>query len=316
LAVAADLHFGKAASRLNIAQPALSRTIQHLEVMLGVQLFERTTRNVQLTEAGRSFREHGAKILQELNQAVQCARRSINGTSGYLAVGYVDFALAGPMPKIISRFKRDYPDASIELTPDAPDKLVALLTDRQVDCGFALGPMRNVNLDTRCIQSDPPVVVMPVTHRLALRSKIRLTDLADEAFVLATRNGWQPFYRMIEKLSIKSGFVPNVAQEVEQGDALLAMVAAEMGISICPASVGAIPRSGVVSRPLVGTQLLFEVHFTWHKENTTPLLANLGAIVSRFIGDEAPIKLGAAAELVRVGDVKQPELIDEYALQR
>jgi DNA-binding transcriptional LysR family regulator len=101
LAVAEELHFCKAASRLNIAQPALSRTIQHLERMLGVQLLERTTRSVQLTGAGRSFCEHGAKIL-----AVKCAQRTSDGNSGRLAVGYVDFALAGPVSHVFGKFKR------------------------------------------------------------------------------------------------------------------------------------------------------------------------------------------------------------------
>ena len=316
LAVARDLHFGKAASRLNIAQPALSRTIQHLEGMLGVQLLERTTRNVQLTEAGRSFCEHGAKILQELNQAVHCARRNTDGNCGQLVAGYVDLALAGPMPRIFGQFKRAYPNVEIDLLPDSPEKVIALLTERQLDCGFVLGPVRNIHLDTRCIQSDPPVVVMPVSHRLALRSKIRLADLADEPFVLPTRNGWQPFYRRLEKLSVKSGFVPQVAQEVAHTDALLAMVAAEIGITICPASIGMVRRSGIVSQPLVGTQLVFDVHFTWHKENTSPLLANLAAIVSRFARGVRAVDPARIAELARLGDVKQPEPVDEYALRR
>jgi len=179
-----------------------------------------------------------------------------------------------------------------------------------------LGPVRNVHLDTRCIQSDPPVVVMPVSHRLALRSKIRLADLADEPFVLPTRNGWQPFYRRLEKLSVKSGFVPQVAQEVAHTDALLAMVGAEIGITICPASIGTVRRSGIVSQPLVGTQLVFDVHFTWHKENTSPLLANLAAVVSRFVRGVRAVDPARIAELARLGDVKQPELVDEYALRR
>jgi DNA-binding transcriptional LysR family regulator len=316
LAVAGELHFGKAASRLNIAQPALSRTIQHLEQMLGVQLLERTTRSVQLTEAGRSFCEHGAKILLELNLAVKCAQRTSDGNSGRLAVGYVDFALAGPVSHVFGKFKRSYPNVEIELIPESPERLTQLLIDRQIDCGFLLGPVRNANLDTRCVQSELPVVVMPVSHRLALRSKIRLKDLADEAFVLPTRNGWQPFYRRFEKLSVKSGFVPNIVQEVQQTEALLAMVAAEIGIAICPASVRTFSRSGVVTQPLVGTPLLFDFHFAWHKDSDSPLVSNFGALVNRFARATKPVDPARIAKLTRLGNVKQSELVDEYALIR
>lgn len=316
LAVARDLHFGKAAARLNIAQPALTRTIQHLEVMLGVQLLERTTRTVQLTEAGRTFCGHGTRILQELNQAIQSTQRHDDGDSGHLAVGYVDFALNGPMPSLLGKFKRAYPNVDVELVPDSPERLISGLIDKQLDCAFVLGPVRDVQLDTRCIQSEPPIVVMPVSHRLALRSKIRLADLAEEGFVLPTRNGWRPFYRGFEKLSVKSGFVPQIAQEVQHVDALLALVAAEVGIAVCPASIGVARRSGIVSSPLVGTQLLFEIYFTWHKEAVSSLLANFGGLVSRFARDARRVDPARIAELGRLSDVKQPELVHEHALRR
>jgi DNA-binding transcriptional LysR family regulator len=316
LAVAGELHFGKAASRLNIAQPALSRTIQNLEVMLGVQLLERTTRNVQLTEAGRSFCEHGTRILQELRLAVKSAQRTSDGNSGRVAVGYVDFALSGPAARVFGKFKRSYPNVEIELVSDSPERLVQLLIEKQIDCGFLLGPVRNVSLDSRCVQTEPPVVLMPVSHRLAVRSKIRLADLGDEAFVLPTRNGWQPFYRRFEKLSVKSGFVPRIAQEVQHTEALLAMVAAEVGIAICPASIRAFSRSGTVAQPLVGTPLQFDFHFTWHKENDSPLLTNFGAMVNRAVHGAMPADPARIAKLTRLGNVKQPEFVDEYPLGR
>jgi DNA-binding transcriptional LysR family regulator len=315
LAVARDLHFGKAALRLNIAQPALSRTIQHLESMLGVPLLERTTRNVQLTEAGRSFCEHGTRVLQELDKAIHCAQRSGDGSNGRLAVGYVDFALAGPMPQIFGEYKRAFPNVEIDFLSDSPEKLLALLSEKRIDCGFVVGPVRNINLDSRCIQTDPPVVVMPVAHRLALRSKIRPADLASERFVLLARDGWKPFYRRLEKVTLKAGFVPLIGQEVAHTDALLAMVAAEIGIAICPASIGNAKLSGVVAVPLIDTELVFDVHFAWYKENTSAILANLSDIVSRFGRGVGAVEPARAGELTRVGDMWH-EFVRCYSAQK
>jgi DNA-binding transcriptional LysR family regulator len=105
-------------------------------------------------------------------------------------------------------------------------------------------------------------------------------------------------------------------QEVQHTEALLAMVAAEVGVAICPASVSSFARSGVVSQPLVGTQLMFDFHFSWHKENDSPLLTNFGALVSRLARATKPVDPARIAKLTRLGNVKQPEFVDEYALIR
>src|SRR6202011_1836333 len=155
----------------------------------------------------------------------------------------------------------------------------------------------------------------PVAHRLALRSKIRPADLAKERFVLLARDGWKPFYRRLEKLTLKAGFVPLIGQEVAHTDALLAMVAAEIGIAICPASMGNAKLSGIVSLPLVDTQLVFDVHFTWHKENTSALLANLSGIVSRFARGVRAVDSTRIPELTRVADVWH-EFVRCYSVQK
>jgi DNA-binding transcriptional LysR family regulator len=289
LAVASQLHFGRAARQLNIAQPALSRTIQHLEALLGAQLLERTSRIVQLTESGHVFREHATRAMQQVNLGAKAAKRAANGDAGSITIGYVDFALTGPMPEIIKRFKQRHPAISVELVRENPESLAASLADRQLDCGFILATSGHDTLDTRCVQSEFPVVVLPVSHRLGLKSKLRLTDLAAEPFIIATQNGWRSFYQVIERLSIKAGFMLEICQEVGEIDAMLALISAEMGIGVCPESIRMMPRSGVVTRPLLDTGLTFDVHFSWHKDSSNQCVADLGVIVADYAARHPPM---------------------------
>ncbi|WP_238314671.1 LysR substrate-binding domain-containing protein [Methylobacterium organophilum] len=278
LAVASELHFGRAANQLNIAQPALSRTIQNLEAILGVQLLERSTRSVQLTPAGQLFRDQFGKLMRQMKDAVQATQRMGRGETGLLSVAYADAALCGPMPEIIRRFRRDNPNAKLELTQGSPETVLQLLADRRIDCGFLPGPVRDVRLDARCIHSDLPVVVMPVSHRLSLKTKLTLADLARERFVTCGGEGWEN----LQRLCLKAGFLPQLHQEVPHQDALLAFVAAEAGIGVCPAGVQMSARSGVVIRPLVETPLSFDLHCAWHRENTSRIVVDFAALVARF----------------------------------
>nr|WP_246482144.1 LysR family transcriptional regulator [Methylorubrum zatmanii] len=278
LAVASELHFGRAANQLNIAQPALSRTIQNLEALLGVQLLERSTRSVQLTPAGQLFRDQFGKLMRQMQDAVQATQRMGRGETGLLSVAYADAALCGPMPELIRRFRRENPSAKLELVQGSPETVLQLLADRRIDCGFVPGPVRDVRLDARCLHSDPPVVVMPVSHRLSLKTKVTLPDLARERFVTCGGSAWES----LRRLCLKAGFLPNLHQEVPHLDALLAFVAAEAGIGVCPAGVSTSARSGVVLRPLVDTPLSFDLHCAWHRENTSRIVTDFAALVARF----------------------------------
>jgi len=282
LTVATELHFGRAAQKLNVAQPALSRTIQHLESILGVQLLERTTRNVQLTDAGRTFRDQSAKLLHQLDLAVQMTRGTPTGETGSLSVGYIDVLLGGPVLEILYRFQRKYPDVKVEFLPRAPDSLLQLVTEKQIDCGIALGPINDNSLDTQCIFVEPAVALLPAPHRLAFRSKVRLAELADEVFALPPRFGWGDFHQRFERLCLAEGFRPQIGQEAHESSALLAMVTAELGISVCPESMTTNLRGGVIAKPISDCPLFFESHFVWRKDNISPLVANFASVVELF----------------------------------
>ena len=208
------------------------------------------------------------------------------------------------MPQIFGEYKRAFPNVEIDFLSESPEKLLALLSEKRLDCGFVVGPVRDINLDSLCIQSGSTGGGYAGHASLGVTLKDPTSRFGNGAFLaLLARDGWKPFYRRLEKVTLKAGFVPLIGQEVAHTDALLAMVAAEIGIAICPASIGNAKLGGVVAVPLVDTQLVFDVHFTWHKENTSALLANLSDIVSRFgrgVGAVDPARTG---ELTRVGDM-------------
>jgi DNA-binding transcriptional LysR family regulator len=278
LAVASELHFGRAANRLHIAQPALSRTIQNLEAILDVQLLERSTRNVRLTAAGQLFRDQSAKVMCQIIDTIQATQRVGRGDVELISVGYVDAALFGPMPEIFRRLRRDKPAAELELSQLAPENILERLISRRIDFGFLWGPVKDIRLDAHCIQSEVPVVVMPVSHRLSLKSRIVMQDLTRERFIMCGQHGREA----LQRASAKSGFVPTMHQDVPSLEALLAFVGAESGVGICPASIERNGRAGVLTRPLVGTSLTFDLHCAWHKENTSQVIIDFVNLVTRY----------------------------------
>ncbi|OJU48149.1 MAG: hypothetical protein BGO03_17140 [Mesorhizobium sp. 61-13] len=285
LAVASELHFGRAAEKLNVAQPALSRTIQNLEEFLTVQLFERNTRTVRLTEAGKILQEHGARVVHQLNQAIHLVRRAPGGEVGTISIGYVDLLLGGPIADIMSRYRRRFSDIHVEFLPKSPDELCSLVADKQFDCGFVLGPVRDTNLDTVCISIEPPVLVLPVSHKLSLKSKVQLREMARESFILPPRYGWQNFHILFDQACHAAGFTPRSSQEIHQIDALFTMVSAEVGVGICPESMLHSQRAGVVAKEISNSSLFFETNFIWNRESDSKLLENLQEIVSEYIID-------------------------------
>lgn len=280
LAVASELHYGRAASRLNVAQPALSRTVQHLEALLGVKLFDRTTRNVRLTDAGRTFQEQGTRVLHQLERTIDLTRRTPQGSSGSISIGYVDVLLGGPMPEIIQSYKTAHKGVRVELTPYSPEALLDLLAEKQLDCGFTFGEIGNTELDARCVSIEPAVALLPVGHRLTLKDQIRVADLSRETFILPPRFGWRQFHKMIETNCLEAGFNPLIGQETQQIEAMMALVAAEAGIGICPESLCSAVRSGVVAKTIAPSNIVYESYFVWHRDQIDATCADLLSIVS------------------------------------
>ena len=272
LAVADALQFKGAAERLHITQPALSRIVKALELEVGAQLLQRTTRVVELTGAGRVFAEQSRLALAHIERAAVLARRAQAGQIGNLRIAYMDFAINGALPEIIEAFSKNFPQIAIDLVHIPSTLQKDAIHDSSVDVGFMIGPFHADNIETILFAKEKLVVLLPTEHRLAKRKTIRLRELAKEKFVLGGPDSWEAFRHHFFAISHTAGFLPNIAQEASTSDGIFGLVAANTGISIYPECVMNIQRSGLVIRPLVDQGVLLQLVVCWKSAVTNPVI--------------------------------------------
>lgn len=251
LAVADERHFGRAADRLHIAQPPLSQQIKQLEAELGVRLFERTTRRVELTPAGARFVERARAILAAADRAADEAQRIAAGHEGTLSVGFTGSASYRLMPQLARAVRRALPGIELrlhgeQLTP----RQVASLTDGTIDLGFLRPPVNEPALVTESLASEPLVAAVPDTHPLAGMRAVSLTDLASEPFVGYPSRGGSVVHDEMVRACASAGFTPRFVVEVTETASLVSFVAAGIGVALVPASVSDLALTGVRYLPI------------------------------------------------------------------
>lgn len=283
IAVAEELHFGRAAEKLHIAQPPLSQQIRQLENELGFQLFHRTKRSVELTEAGQVFLGECQKILRQLDQAVQMGRQVSRGAVGQLVVGFVSSAAYSVLPDALRSFRAAFPDVSLELHELTTDQQVHWLKDGRMDVGFVRPPVDDELFCMMPIFQEPLVVALPINHPLANHAQIPLKDLAAEAFILFPRPLAPGLYDQIISLCHQGGFSPRVVQEAIQMQTIISLVAAEIGIAIVPVSLHHLQRTGVVYKPLVETTPKAAIALIWRRSHPSPTVQRFLEVVKQTI---------------------------------
>ncbi|GAB5535832.1 MAG: LysR family transcriptional regulator [Rubricoccaceae bacterium] len=250
VAVAEERHFGRAAERVHLSQSALSRQIQRLEADLDVSLLDRTTRQAQLTAAGRAFLRDAREVLRWTVRARNAAKAAAEGRAGTLRLGFVSSAAADLLPRLLGAFRAQAPDATVHLVERYPDEILDALRAREIDFGISRGPfMRTDGLVVQDLKAEPLVVLMPAGHALSTRDAIPLRELATQSFVLPPRGNARGYLEAIYALCASAGFVPTTAEEAEPMATLVALVAAGLGITLAPESVGR-QAQRVVCRPL------------------------------------------------------------------
>ncbi|WP_227747207.1 LysR family transcriptional regulator [Paraburkholderia franconis] len=284
LAVADALQFRVAAERLHITQPALSRIIKALEEAVGASLLTRTTRSVQLTNAGRVFAEHCNLALAHLDQAVTLARRAEAGNIGHLRIAYMDFAINGALPSIIEEFSKKFPLISIDLVHMPSTTQKEAILNSTIDIGFMIGPFSAQNVESMPFGREKMVVLLPVGHPLTKKNALRLSELAHEPFVLGTHQSWEAFRNHFFSMCHRSGFSPDIAQEASTSDGIFGLVAANTGISIYPECVRNIHRSGLVIRPLSDQDTSLEEIACWRSDAQNPSTEAFVGELSQLIG--------------------------------
>jgi DNA-binding transcriptional LysR family regulator len=250
VALAEELHFGRAAQRLCIVQPALSMQIKALEEELDVRLFERDRHKVVLSATGRLFLPEARATLHQAARAEQTARLSARGEIGTLRIAFVSSVLPKLLPAIIRTMHARYPLITLELKDMPTPDQIAALQDNQLDFGLIRLPVTGSGLDIRVVLEEPFVVALPDDHALAAQPLIRPPDLRGHpAFVLARR--YAPGFHDDMLVALKrEGADLNIAQELGEFATMLALVSAGLGLGVIPAAAAMALPPKVVARPL------------------------------------------------------------------
>jgi DNA-binding transcriptional LysR family regulator len=239
LAVADELHFGRAAERLSIKQPPLSRQIQNLESELGVMLFDRAHRRVVLTPSGRYLKEAASKLLAQADRIRNTIGLMKEGAAGIVRIGYVGSAMHSILPVILRELPKRYPEIHPELYELDNDTQVRELRAGLIDIGFARAPLDAEGLDVRAVLDETFSLVLPSAHRTAARETIDLKELADEPYIGFCRDCAPGLADQIMKVCNDAGFSPRIVHSTSQLNALLRLVESGFGFSIVPSSVRA-----------------------------------------------------------------------------
>lgn len=277
IAVAEELHFHRAAARLNMSQPPLTASVRRLEEEVGAELIERGNRTVRLTAAGAVFLEEAKRTVAQADLAVTAAREAAEGRSGIVRLCYVGSALYGRLPDLIRRFRHQCPTVRLELRESTSAQQVAMLRDRRCDVGVLIPPVPDAgDLTFRDFDTDRLAIALPRSHRLAALDDVPLGSLAEEPFVLWPATEGRGFHLRVVRLCADAGFVPSVVQEAHQMHAVLSLVAVEAGVSIVPESMSVFRSDEVVYRRIPDDEAEFALSLCWRDQSPGPA-------ASRFI---------------------------------
>jgi DNA-binding transcriptional LysR family regulator len=245
LAVAEELHFGRAAERLGIEQPPLSRQVRNLENELGARLFDRTRRRVSLTAQGRFLKGEAARLLEQADLVRNNVRRVGEGASGTVRFGYVGAAMYSLLPSVLRLLRREHPGIEPQLVELGNDAQVAALRTGELDLGFVRSPLEASGLAMVPAFREPYALVLARGDALAQRARVRLGDIAEEPFISFARDCAPGMVDEIHAICRRAGFTPRLAHSTSQIHSILRLVESGLGYSIVPASVGAQQEFGV-----------------------------------------------------------------------
>lgn len=250
-AVAEELHFGRAAARLHIAQPPLSQQIRQLESELGLTLLQRSTRKVELTPAGEAYLERVIAILDAVDNAGTHAQRVAEGRQGRLAIGCVGSATYSLLPRLVRALRGELPDVDVSVRGEmlAPAQMAALLAG-DIDLALLRPPIAAPEVSVTHVRRDRLLVALADSHPLAGQPSVALADLRGEDFVSHAGRGRSVMHTQLATLSAAAGFIPQIRHEVEETSTLVTLVAAGLGVAMVPEPTAALGVAGVRYLPI------------------------------------------------------------------
>jgi DNA-binding transcriptional LysR family regulator len=307
VAVAEELHFARAAQRLNIAQPPLSKQIRQLEQELGVQLLERTTRSVSLTSAGKVFLDEARRALWQVERAATLTRQAQRGEVGELLVGFITSAGYDILPSILQVYHARYPQVDIKPYHMTAAEQFEALEERRLHVGFVRPPLTSDDLELEVLRREPVILALPEGHPLATRASIPRSALATEAFIVAPSGRPSTGERQMRLFEDES-FRPRVVQEAPDILTILGLVAAGIGVAVVPATARKLRSRAIVYRPIVGAPMSITA-LAWRRDEKCPALQGFlevsRQLVARRDGEEVTISDGEPVDAAPLGDLTQ-----------
>jgi DNA-binding transcriptional LysR family regulator len=269
--VATELNFRRAAERLNMTQPPLSRQIQLLEHHLGVDLFTRSTRSVALTAAGRAFFIEAQTLLEHAQQAALAARRIAEGDIGSVTISFVGSAVYEFLPKVIAEARLNQPHVKISLTEMNTYSQHEALRARRIDLGIVRAPLLQAGYETECLVREPFVLAVPGSHPLASAAAVSVQDLDAQPFLMYSHSAYPPFNELLTGTLRSAQVAPEYVQWLGSSLTILALVNAGMGLALVPRCATNVVFKNVVFRDIdLGEGVQSELHLVWRSDNDNP----------------------------------------------
>lgn len=270
LAVAEERSFARAAERLAVAQPALSRRIARMEEALGFALLTRTTRRVATTPAGEVFADRARGVLDEMARAVEAAERAARGRTGEVRIGFNDFAIAGPLPDLVRGFRERHDAIWVTLRRAGTEEQLELLRRGRLDLCFLIAPIQADGLNRQVVWRHRFCAVAAEGDPLVARPAVALGDLARRPHVLGDRRGWGAYRDRLRRLYARAEAFPEIAAEGPDTSTVLGLVASGIGVTVYPACADTVLRRGVVFRPIRDVDATLDTAMVWNPDAASP----------------------------------------------
>jgi DNA-binding transcriptional LysR family regulator len=275
VAVAEELHFGRAAERLQMTQPPLSRQIQKLERSVGAQLLERDNRNVELTAAGRVFLDEARRLLAQVEGALEHTRRIEAGSAGTVRIGFTAASAFGVLTQVLDQIGSASPDIHLDLFEMVTTEQIAALQTRELDLGLARPPFDTTMFASRLLHREDLLLAAPASHSLAHgRDRVRADEVVNEPVIMYAPDKARYFYDLVVRLLPIAE--ANVVHRVTQVLTMISLVASGRGIALVPASAARLGIPGVVLLPITGLPPKpVELHTLWLRDAKNPALQTI-----------------------------------------